>query len=1047
MSTKSKKIFIVDDIEENIQVLNDILEQEGTKLSFAQSGKEALYLIPKEKPDLILLDIFMPEMDGFEVCEKLKANKKTADIPVIFLTAGIEIENIVKGFELGAVDYITKPFNSRELISRVNTHIGFKKARDYIKYQKKELERTNNDLEKFVEQLAESEKKFNDIFEFSPLPTIIICEDKIVMANKIAVSFFEATNKHELLGKNISSFIYTDSKQPANSNEPKILEDFNYEGSFYRKITTLTGKIKEIEASEIFYKYQDKPALEVVFKDITEKLEAKRTLDENNRLHSQILDGFTDAVYISNYDYDITYLNKAMRNKLGYDATGEKCHKAIYNLNGICKWCTFNKLKNENKKENEVEKYDSNKKLYYSIKNILLDNGSKLAIYHDITKYKFIEKEIRKSERYFRKIYDNTPYSILSVNRDLIITDANLATLYLFELKGFSEIINNKIDDLWSFRKNDFIKDINNVVKSGKEIQKEYKFSLLNRKVLWLNCYLIPVKNSFDKVEFIYLIIENVSEKKANKEQISKLSTVVEQSSASIVITNIDGDVEYVNPNFYKITGYNADEIMGKNLRFMQSGKTSLATYKELWETIISGKTWEGEFINKRKNGEEFWDKSIITPIKNEKGTIINYAAIKEDITELKLIQQKLISSEQHFRMLYEHSPLGILTAATDGTILNANKALVNYVSLNSIEDAKKINVLKHPIFKRTGFASDFIKCLNTGKSLNNIYNWKSSKGKSIFYLNYLVPIKEKNGKVNKAYIIVEDVTERIQAEKQLQLKNEELELTHKSILSSINYAKIIQKAVLPTESFLKQFLPESFVLYMPRNIVSGDFYWIKQVQHKIFIAAADCTGHGVPGAFLSMLGMTLLSEIISSTNEADSYKANQILNNLRKKLKLSLHQDRRKDTASDGMDIALAIIDIENKEIQYAGANNPLFIIRNNNSGNKELLHYKPDRMPIGVHLKEKSFTNHQIQLMPDDLIYLFSDGFIDQFGGMEDRKYLIGKFKEFLLVNSHKPLDVQKQLLKIEFEEWKGKRSQVDDILIMGMKIHESYGDVDLF
>ena len=251
-----------------------------------------------------------------------------------------------------------------------------------------------------------------------------------------------------------------------------------------------------------------------------------------------------------------------------------------------------------------------------------------------------------------------------------------------------------------------------------------------------------------------------------------------------------------------------------------------------------------------------------------------------------------------------------------------------------------------------------------------------------------------------------------------------------KQITDSIEYASRIQTAILPPGDYIERVMPEHFILYKPRDIVSGDFYWITHKDGKIVVAAVDCTGHGVPGAFMSMLGFAFLNEIV---NKEAELKANLILNQLRDYVKSSLRQTGKDDEAKDGMDIALCIIDPSNLKMQYAGAYNPLYLIRN-----QEFISLKADRMPIGIHILEKdSFTNHEIDIKKEDVIYIFTDGYIDQFGGEDKRKFKISPFRELLININNKSMNEQKQILEEEFYKWKGEHEQIDDILVMGIKI----------
>jgi len=277
--------------------------------------------------------------------------------------------------------------------------------------------------------------------------------------------------------------------------------------------------------------------------------------------------------------------------------------------------------------------------------------------------------------------------------------------------------------------------------------------------------------------------------------------------------------------------------------------------------------------------------------------------------------------------------------------------------------------------------------------------------------------------------------TEEIQAQRdEIILQKNEIENKNKNLTDSIQYALRIQEAMLPPREILSANLPEHFILYKPRDIVSGDFYWFKQINHFIFIVAADCTGHGVPGAFMSLLGISHLNEIIS---KKEICPPNEILNELSQRIKNSLHQEGQKGQSQDGMDIALCIIDIENNTIQFSGAHNPLYLIRKNET-NYELYETKADKMPIGVHPKEDiSFTNNEIQLQKNDTIYLFSDGYVSQFGGNKLEKYKTKRLKELLTKIQDSNMNTQKEILEQSLMEWKGNQKQVDDILVIGIRL----------
>jgi serine phosphatase RsbU (regulator of sigma subunit) len=247
--------------------------------------------------------------------------------------------------------------------------------------------------------------------------------------------------------------------------------------------------------------------------------------------------------------------------------------------------------------------------------------------------------------------------------------------------------------------------------------------------------------------------------------------------------------------------------------------------------------------------------------------------------------------------------------------------------------------------------------------------------------------------------------------------------------LASLRYAGMIQHALLPDTEVLQSLFKDHFVLLMPRDIVSGDFYYAFTNREKTVIAAGDCTGHGVPGALMSILGISFLNEIVQSKN---CLKANRLLNLMREKIMKALHQTGDSSPTKDSIDIGLCVVNCETGKMEFSGANRPLIRIRNG-----ELTEFRPDLMTIGLApLRENAFTNIHIDTLPGDIYYLYSDGFPDQFGEMTNKKFKIRNFKKMLESVSSLPMVEQKQKLEEAFLDWKGKESQVDDVLIFGFK-----------
>jgi serine phosphatase RsbU (regulator of sigma subunit) len=266
--------------------------------------------------------------------------------------------------------------------------------------------------------------------------------------------------------------------------------------------------------------------------------------------------------------------------------------------------------------------------------------------------------------------------------------------------------------------------------------------------------------------------------------------------------------------------------------------------------------------------------------------------------------------------------------------------------------------------------------------------------------------------------------------EEKVRERTAEIEAQKEEITASISYASRIQLAMLPVSNLFADSFADSFIIYRPRDIVSGDFYWIGEDDKNIYLTVADCTGHGVPGAFMSTLGISILNEIVTHNK---NLQANIFLNLLRDKIKMLLHQTGKEGEAADGMDISLCVLCKSRNKLQYAGAYSPLFI-----HSNGTLKEFKADRMPIGIHYGcETPFKNHEIEIFSGDVIYLLSDGLTDQFGGDEGSKYKKAQFKKLLSKIHNLPMSEQQNQIEEEFVKWKGGYEQVDDITVIGVKI----------
>jgi serine phosphatase RsbU (regulator of sigma subunit)/HAMP domain-containing protein len=297
-----------------------------------------------------------------------------------------------------------------------------------------------------------------------------------------------------------------------------------------------------------------------------------------------------------------------------------------------------------------------------------------------------------------------------------------------------------------------------------------------------------------------------------------------------------------------------------------------------------------------------------------------------------------------------------------------------------------------------------------------------------------LALIKMRDGLAENERVLEQKVIERtaevVKQKEEIEHQNEKISELYEEVTDSIKYAKGLQEAILPPKEFVEEVMPDSFILYKPKDIVSGDFYWIEKKGNKVYFAAVDCTGHGVPGAFMSIVGYNALNEALRQYDTPA-----EILDELNKGISKTLHNNAIGSTTKDGMDLALCCLDIDKKELQYAGAYNPLYLIRKG-----EITQVKADKFAIGTYFEDenKKYTNHVLQLEKEDYIYVFSDGYADQFGGPKGKKFMYKRFRDFLLTLTGKSMNTQKNFLNNTIEQWKGPLEQIDDILVIGVHVN---------
>jgi serine phosphatase RsbU (regulator of sigma subunit) len=402
---------------------------------------------------------------------------------------------------------------------------------------------------------------------------------------------------------------------------------------------------------------------------------------------------------------------------------------------------------------------------------------------------------------------------------------------------------------------------------------------------------------------------------------------------------------------------------------------------------------------------------------------------------------QETVSAEKYQKLFYVNAIDSIVMMVGIGNgILVSFIYLLLFIRWTSRDISRPVKELLNNMRNTRGGGAEQYTIVRTNDEIGELaegYNEMTQKihayveNISRMNLELEEKVKERTREVVEQKEEIEAQKEEIEAQLDLATLQRDTIMNQKEqILDSIRYAERIQSAILPRLSHLSDSLSDHFILFKPRDIVSGDFYWSVQEGDKIFMAVADCTGHGVPGAFLSVLGISSMNEI---TKQNGGLRASEILEKLREFIIKALHQTGSKGETQDGIEIALCILDLKKRSMEFAGANRPVYVV----SGDS-IQHIKPDRMPIGIYDYEvRPFTNHTLKLKKNDSIYLFSDGYVDQLGGPLRKTFRSRKFRKLLLDIRENPMSDQKRILTDTLESWQGDVEQIDDILVMGIRV----------
>ena len=724
-----KTVLIVDDVSTNLQLLSIIIRSQGYSILLASSGVEAMQIVRSKSVSIILLDIRMPEMDGFEFCRQLKADPLIQDIPVIFISAFDDEQSILTGFELGGVDFISKPFRKEEVLARLRNHLRLADMRVQLLCQKIELEDINEKLQTEINQRKKKEIlltqpvnlgqeiRFPDLFDMAEIQKL---QDQFAQAFGVAsiITFPDGkpittpSNFCRLCNdiirkteKGLKHCIYSDSVLGVpNPDGPTIQPCLS--GGLWDAGSSITpggvhianwliGQVRDqTQNAEMIQLYareigaNEEDAMQA-FSEVTPMSEERfelvaEMLHTMTRQMSQLaFQNIQQARYINDRNHALELLAHS-EEKFRNLADSSPAFIGIYqDENWVYLNCTAEKITGFSLEElyekkvweivapdyqelvikNGQERLSGDEKTRsYEFKFLNKDRIEKWAflsgssiIYNgrpagiisiiDIDEKKKAENDIEDERRLLRTLIDNLPDPIFVKDQYCRKVIANYADVANIGFKTEAEVIGKTDLELFSgeIGLRGHLDDLR-VIQRGETVSNRQEvFYSAEGKKRWLLTTKVPIFDKDGNTTGLVGIGRDITEIKNAEEQILKLSMSIEQSPSTIVITDVDGNIEYVNPKFSEITGYSPEEAIGKNPRILKSGEMSAEVYLEMWNTIRLGGVWRGEFLNKKKNGDLYWEWATITAIHNEDDEIINYVAIKEDISERKKMEAELL--------------------------------------------------------------------------------------------------------------------------------------------------------------------------------------------------------------------------------------------------------------------------------------------------------------------------------------------------------------------------------------------------------------------
>ncbi|MDI9340483.1 MAG: PAS domain S-box protein [Sediminibacterium sp.] len=629
------------------------------------------------------------------------------------------------------------------------------------------------------------------------------------------------------------------------------------------------------------------------------------------------------------------------------------------------------------------------------------------GIITDVTEQKINEEKIRQ----LSLVAEKTSNGILISGEDGKVIWANQSFLNIFEIPS-EKLIGEYPRRLFLSDKKELRERIEQYNEQGKPYAIEFQANTYQNRKIWVELSATYITDHSGKIIQVE-VVNDITERRLTEEKIKQLSLVAEKTSNGITIADKDGKILWANQSYLEMFEIPLDKLLGQYPKYLFSG-TDANLHKRIEELNSANKGYTLEIHAKTYLKKPIWIELVTTPITDNNGEILQVEIIN-NITQRKQTEMQI----RQLSLVAEKTGNGVLIADHEGVALWANQSYLRMFEI-PIEEL----VGKHP---GELFHSGEENLQQKGRQSNGMGYSREMEVVTFLKRPFWVelnntPIYDENGQLIQQVALVTDITER-------KLREQIIENQNFDILSSINYAKRIQTALLPTNQFLRALPVDIELYYKPKDIIGGDFYWADQIGKKVVLVVGDCTGHGVPGALMTSLG---INGLINSVTEQKQTKPELILNYLGNYLQSIFNADEDENVLLDGMDIAIVCVNTETNSLAFAGAGRSLYFVENG-----ELHRLKGTRQGIGsAHITE-SYETFVLNNVNERVFYMFSDGMVDQFGGEKNKRVGMKTLGDLLVKIAPLPLPDQKKEISDFYENWMKDHKQTDDMIWMVIKI----------